>query len=300
MADYMKSRIIHIPSPRERGTYHNGSEKLRYELPFHPAFSNLVYIDRLHNEKWFTPMQVHDYFELCYVAEGSGWFILDGVKHSAQQGQLFVTKPHEVHCGGASGEGAYTLYSMGFEFKGWNELEKDFFVLGPSRVVEDSEMAIPDWCERLIRECETEAPYAATKAKAFLTALLTDILRCYASRASMEPSAGSTIPPFIKQALANIHMSSRQDIDVSELAHETGVSRSHLDREFKKLLGVSLGEYIRHLRLDTAMQELRQTDSSITEISDRLGFDSVQAFCMFFKRHSGTTPQAYRINEEKR
>jgi AraC family L-rhamnose operon regulatory protein RhaS len=293
--------IIHIPSPRMRATYHIFPDKHRYELPFYPSFPNLVYIDRLRNEKWFTPMQIHDYFELCYVAKGSGWFILDGVKHTAKQGQLFVTKPHEVHCGGASGEGAYTLYSMGFDFQGWNELEKDYFILGPDRVVEDAEGSIPYWCERIISECESEAPYTAVKAKAYLTALLADILRSYVKHIGVQPPAGHTIQPFIKQALATIHISPGHDIDVYELARKSGVSRSHLDREFKKLFGVSLGEYIRHFKLDHAMQELRQTDSSITEISDRLGFDSVQAFCMFFKRHSGVTPQTYRNrNEEKR
>jgi AraC family L-rhamnose operon regulatory protein RhaS len=288
-------KIIHIPSPIERAKILISPDKQRYELPFHPGFPNLVYIDRLRNEKWFTPIQVHDYFELCYIAEGSGWFILDGVKHSARQGDLFVTKPHEVHCGGASGEGTYVLYSMGFHFEELNELEKDYFMLGPDRVVKASESAIQEWCERLIAECKNEPPYASVMAKAYWTALLTEILRCYADHSTAELNSGLKIHPFIRQVLAAIHLSAHKDINVSELAKAVGVSRSHLDREFKRLLGVTPGDYIRQLRLDLARQYLRQTDRSVTDISDILGFDSVQAFCMFFKRHSGITPQEYRI-----
>jgi AraC-like DNA-binding protein len=292
-------KIIHIPSPMRRATYHRLPDKRRYELPFYPSFMNLVYIDRLRNPSWFTPMQNHDYFELCYIAEGSGWFILDGVKLEAAQGDLFVTKPHEVHSGGASGEGSYVLYSMGFTFKGWSELEKDFYMLDSDRLVQDSSRAIQSWFEKLILECEQDEVYAAIKAHGYMTALLVDILRCYANQVNSH-SLRSTVQPYIKNVLEQIHRTPIHSIEVAELAHKAGISRSHLDREFKKLLGVTLGEYIRHYKLEQAIHLLRQTDHTITEISDRCGFDSVQAFCMFFKRHTGKTPQAIRNHEEKR
>jgi AraC family L-rhamnose operon regulatory protein RhaS len=289
-----RPKIIHIPSPPTRAKLLLPPDEIRYELPFDPAFPNLVYVDRLHNEKWFTPMQVHDYFEICYIAEGDGWFILDGVKHGVQQGDLFVTKPHEVHCGGASGEGAYTLYSLGFNFEQWNELESDYYLLGPDRIVRDFTGNVTIWFDKLMNECDSEALHSAVMAKAYWTALLTDILRSYAGNGNKQGHSSQAIPPFIKSVLTAMHLSAHKTAHVPELAKSSGVSRSHLDREFKRLLGITPGDYARHLQLERAKQALKQTDQTVTEISASLGFDSVQSFCMFFKRHSGFSPQQYR------
>jgi AraC family L-rhamnose operon regulatory protein RhaS len=291
---YDRPKIIRIPSPSSRAKLLIPPDEIRYELPFAPSFPNLLYVDRLRNERWFTPMQVHDYFEICYIAEGSGWFILDGVKHNVQQGDLFVTKPHEVHCGGASGDRAYTLYSLGFSFEQRNELEADYYMLGPDRIVHDSPGNVPVWFEKIMKECENEVPYSAVMAKAYWSALLTEILRSYVGKGEQHKHSGHAIPPFITSVLAAMHLSSYKNTHVSQLARSSGVSRSHLDREFKRLLGITPGEYARHLQLERAKQSLRQTDQTITEISETLGFDSVQAFCMYFKRHSGFRPQQYR------
>jgi AraC family L-rhamnose operon regulatory protein RhaS len=303
-------KIIHIESPLTRATLHLPPDEVRYELPFHPIFTNLVYVDRLRNEKWFTPMQIHDYFELCYVAEGNGWFILDGIKRYAQYGDLFITKPHEVHCGGASGDGPFTLYSLGFHFEEMNELETNYYMLGNDRIVSALSGSVPLWCEKIMKECEDEAPYALIMAKSYLIALLAEVLRIYANKGNIKTISSYTIQPFIKNVLSAIHLSINKDILIPDLASEAGVSRSHLDREFKRVLGVSPGEYARHLRLDRSKQALRQTNRSVSEIAEDMGFDSVQAFCMFFKRHSEFTPQEYRMfavnvsnkpeNEQKR
>jgi AraC family L-rhamnose operon regulatory protein RhaS len=301
LVQYDRPQIIHIPSPLTKAQLLILPDKIRYELPFVPSFPNLVYVDRLRNERWFTPMQVHDYFEICYIAEGSGWFILDGVKHYAQQGDLFVTKPHEVHCGGASGDGAYTLYSLGFNFEQLNELEAEYYLLGPDRIVHDSADNVPVWFEKIMKECENEAPYSAVMAKAYWSALLTDILRSYVGKEDQYEHSSDAVPPFIKSVLADMHLTLNKNTHVSQLAKASGVSRSHLDREFKRLLGITPGEYARHLQLERAKQALRQTDQTVTEISETLGFDSVQAFCMFFKRHCGFRPQQYRkISTDKK
>nr|WP_275589152.1 AraC family transcriptional regulator [Paenibacillus sacheonensis] len=241
---------------------------------------------------WFTPMQIHDYFELCCVSEGSGWFILDGAKHAAEAGDVFVTKPHEVHCGGASGQGQFTLYSLGFRFQELTPLENGYYLLGQSRVVRDSSGAVAQWCERLLRECEHEAPYGPIMAKSVLTALLTDILRCYANHEPARENAADPIPSYIKSALSIIHAQSASRIP--DVIRQAGVSRAHFDRNFKRLLGVTPGGYLRRLLMDRAKRALLETDRSVTEIADLLDFESVQAFCLFFKRQSGASPLQFR------
>ena len=290
--------ITHIESPRARAKHLRPYDEIRYELPFGPSLPALVYADRLRNPDWSTPIHIHEYAELCYVAEGGGRFILDGVIHEARQGDVFVTKPHEVHSGVADGGGPFTLYSLGFLFEDIDGLEADFYVLGPNRIVRDGTGTVKEWWERLMAECETEAPYAKSMAKAYLSALIAQVLRLYAERGEASRPASPNVPPYIKNVLSAMHLASHPRPTIEELAKASGVSRSHLDREFKRILGIAPGEYVRQLECERAKQALRHSKRSVTEISDELGFESVQAFAMFFKRVSGLTPQAYRKSFE--
>lgn len=78
------------------------------------------------------------------------------------------------------------------------------------------------------------------------------------------------------------------------LARAVHLSRSHLAREFKAHLGMPLGAYARGLRIDRAKSLLGESDRTITEIAEHLGFPSIHSFSTFFKEHFGTAPRTYR------
>ena len=53
-------------------------------------------------------------------------------------------------------------------------------------------------------------------------------------------------------------------------------------------------QYLINLRIGEAQKLLITTDTSITEISMKLGYDSVSHFNNQFKKFVGTSPQNYR------
>jgi AraC family transcriptional regulator len=81
---------------------------------------------------------------------------------------------------------------------------------------------------------------------------------------------------------------------LSELASLAGVHRVHLVREFRKHYGVTIGQYIRKLRIDHACQLLGQTNLPLREISQRCRFADQSHFTKQFRKLSGLTPAAYR------
>lgn len=80
----------------------------------------------------------------------------------------------------------------------------------------------------------------------------------------------------------------------TELAKLTGLSESYLSRLFKKETGLSLSEYIRNRKLDTAKNMLLHSDYTITMISETLCFASQSYFIQIFKKYVGMTPVMYR------
>jgi len=83
---------------------------------------------------------------------------------------------------------------------------------------------------------------------------------------------------------------SNEQFGVSELAHKTGMSRSNLLRRVKKLTKISVSQFIRHERLKHAREILRQTASTVSEVSYQVGFGSTSYFIKCFRDYYGYPP----------
>jgi AraC family transcriptional regulator len=81
-----------------------------------------------------------------------------------------------------------------------------------------------------------------------------------------------------------------------ELAGIAGVHPAHLARTFKRVHGVSVGEYQRGLRVTLACRALRNRSRSIADIAAEAGFSDQSHFARVFRRLTGQTPSAYRIS----
>ncbi len=83
---------------------------------------------------------------------------------------------------------------------------------------------------------------------------------------------------------------SNEKFGVSELAHEIGMSRSNLLRKLNKLTRLSVSQFIRQVRLKHAMEMLRQTSLTVSEVSYKVGFSSVSYFIKCFREYYGYPP----------
>jgi TolB-like protein/AraC-like DNA-binding protein/Tfp pilus assembly protein PilF len=77
---------------------------------------------------------------------------------------------------------------------------------------------------------------------------------------------------------------------VSELAREIGMSRSNLLRKVKTLTKTSVSQFIRQVRLKQAMEMLRQTSFTVSEVSYKTGFGSTSYFIKCFHDYYGYPP----------
>lgn len=83
---------------------------------------------------------------------------------------------------------------------------------------------------------------------------------------------------------------SNEQFGVSELAAKIGMSRSNLLRKIKKLTRLSVSQFIRQLRLENAMEMLKQQSMNVSEVSYRVGFRSTSYFIKCFHDHYGCPP----------
>lgn len=125
-----------------------------------------------------------------------------------------------------------------------------------------------------------------------LEALLLDTLATGARLQCGAPSGAA--PAWLRRARDVIHDSPGRAPALRAIASEVGVHPAHLARSFSAWFGTTVGEYARHLKIESAAQALACTDLSLARIGARAGFADQSHFTRTFKRYTGLTPLQYR------
>ncbi len=85
-----------------------------------------------------------------------------------------------------------------------------------------------------------------------------------------------------------------EPLSLTDVARHAAVSVSTLQRLFRDVLGLSVGDHLRRLRMDRARRLLEQDAASVTEVALMAGYGSAANFATAFKRLYGLTPSECR------
>ena len=86
-------------------------------------------------------------------------------------------------------------------------------------------------------------------------------------------------------------------IDVQSLAEEAHMSRVHYTRRFKRAVGLSPNEFLVRQRVERSAILLKQTNWTLEQIADVIGYSEQHYFSRQFKRIMGISPGNYRLDE---
>jgi LacI family transcriptional regulator len=100
--------------------------------------------------------------------------------------------------------------------------------------------------------------------------------------------------PHVRKALVFIRDHARGAMSVDEVTSSSGLSRRSLEMAFRKHLGRSILEEIRRARTDQIARLLVESDLSVAQIADRLGYADVQHVARYFRASKQISPMAYR------
>jgi len=100
--------------------------------------------------------------------------------------------------------------------------------------------------------------------------------------------------PHVARALALLHRDIARPWSVDDLSREVGLSRSALADRFIGLIGMPPMHYVANWRMQVATQKLRNTNASLAQVADMVGYGSEAAFSRAFKKAFGTAPATWR------
>lgn len=107
------------------------------------------------------------------------------------------------------------------------------------------------------------------------------------------------VSPQIKRCRDYIELHAGEELKLSELAKQIGYSEYYLSRKFKKEMGVSVGSYIKIVRVERSKLMLISSSQPISQIAGNLYFASSSHFSETFRKVTGKTPQQYRAENKQ-
>lgn len=85
-----------------------------------------------------------------------------------------------------------------------------------------------------------------------------------------------------------------QSINIKDIARDLNMSESNFSLYFKKIVGVSPKDYLKHIRLSKAEELLKEYN--VTEVAYSVGYENISHFIKLFKIKYGVTPKQYKKN----
>lgn len=100
----------------------------------------------------------------------------------------------------------------------------------------------------------------------------------------------------IVNALNYIYLNKEEFVPLTKMAEYCHVSSAYLSRLFTKEIGESYSSFVTRLKIGWSKELLENTDMTVTEISEKLGFNEPGYFIKIFKNSTGVTPAFYRAH----
>lgn len=98
----------------------------------------------------------------------------------------------------------------------------------------------------------------------------------------------------ILKTLVHIQNHLNGDLSLDELADVANFSPLHFHRIFRGLVGESVKEHVRRLRLERAAFQLRFTGQPVTELAFEAGYETLESFSRAFRSMFGESPAEFR------
>lgn len=231
-------------------------------------------------------------YQLLYIHSGSGSFESTLTKRKkVGRGTVFLLFPGVWH--------RYRPDASTGWMESWIELNGSYMDhLQKAKIIDPRE---PVYQIQTIPEVEDllESAHHLVRAKppgfsvhlGFLAAQILTLLRSSSSRRQTTPRR---IDGIVSESQALLAQNLGNNCSAEQIARQMGVGYSYFRREFKQQTGFSPKQYQIEVRHRQARDLLRNTNLTVKEISEQLGYNSPYHLSLDFSNRNGLSPIKWR------
>lgn len=270
------------------------------------------------DKKWLERNQEQfahttEFVELVYILEGSSMQCIDGRNFRAGKGDMLFVNYNQIHSFCAETDLTYVdiLFTPSFMSDELLNRESIFEIFSISLfkefVYEDTEalqkvtfsgtaavemeMIIRDMLDEFQKK---ETGYISILA-GYMRVLFSKLLRRLKGNEKEHTGYMSNITPDL---MTYIDQHCYEKISLADIAEKCFYTPSYFSQAFKKYCGQSLSEYVKKKRITYAMELLENTQHTVSEISEMVGYHDRAFFYKVFKEVVGCPPSEYRNNDK--
>lgn len=250
-------------------------------------------------------VHTHEFIEIVYVLSGEMVHEIDGCRYRTARGDMIFMNYGCTH--NISSESDYTYVNILFS----PEMMADAVITAQNAFSVLSLSAFNEMCSAQDSGCVRFFGKERDEIETLIFSMLEEYEK---KQTSWETVLGNLLTNLIikmlrktelcikKSEMDGIWQSLSEYIDqnldsrltLAALAEKCFYNPSYFSRVFKEKFGVSLTEYITRKRLSYAIELLSESDLSVDEISERVGFSDKNSLYHAFSRYLDTTPGEYR------
>lgn len=146
-------------------------------------------------------------------------------------------------------------------------------------------------------ECISETADQAERMHAFCDLLATATLRSVMVGDELHKKPETPARLHVRKARELIWTEfSNPGLTLDKVAWRSGLSAQHLERCFRAEMGITVFDYLRHVRIEQAKLLLMDTSLAVGVIAERVGFSSHALFSRNFRRAAGIDARAFRCH----
>ncbi|NQT59803.1 MAG: helix-turn-helix domain-containing protein [Bacteroidetes bacterium] len=256
------------------------------------------------------PLHSHDFTELVIILSGSGIHFTEGAEYRVMPGDVFVIESGFSH--GFKNLDNLRLYNIIFAPQILKQVFIDIqqmpgyhavFTVEPKfRDIHEFESRLQlsrdqlQYCEQLISRLNTELVYtdSANGNRALALAYFIELV-VYLSRIYTQVHVdGSRGVMRMAELFAFLQTHLDRSITIDEISARSNMSPSTLHRAFHRTVQCSPIEYHLQLRIDHALNLLKHSRLSISQVSEASGFSDSNYFSRQFRKRVGMSPREYK------
>lgn len=265
---------------------------------------NVLWSGKYH-QFWENELHSHSYCQIISILKGSGTIHIGDEVYPFGERSTFLIHSHVPHAV-LRGSPDTQPQMMDIKFTiADGPLASDVAKL-PAKLDDSVFPSFQYYFDRILKESQENRPYSYERICMFFGLALTSILRAGEIKSSPglpsqpeEPAPRQVGGVDMRSVTEYIHQNYASPISLEELAKVAIVSKSTLIQAFKLAYDTTPIKYINRIRLEKAKSLLLNTDSSISEISEMVGFQSLHYFSRCFKNHENLSPGEYRQRYSK-
>lgn len=235
---------------------------------------------------------LHRHIEIAYLTAGSARGYADAAVCELRPGDLFISFPNQVHRFVSDGAEKYMLFIVN------PDIVPEFCELLTTAIPESNVIPAAAVPPQLAHLMQAMAASAVSRGERYdiilrgeLLAFFGELMRCMRLGS---PGAGDT--QVMRTVIDYCARNYTRPLSLQLLSEELHISKYYISHLFGSHLRVRFNDYVNSLRVAAACRYLRQSEMSMTQISEAVGFSTLRTFNRAFIRHIGVAPSDYRRN----